>query len=147
MSAWLIDTPSWDDFHTENSNIVYHRPPTYAGATLGGLDRMKGYPEGRFNDRSALYYTLEYRHIPEWNPLGDWVWLNNRGARVDWLQLIAGIEIGRVAHEFDLGELHSDMNIGGLLGLRAMVNHLVVRADVGFASEGFAVQMTIDHPF
>ena len=48
---------------------------------------------------------------------------------------------------FDLGELHSDMKVCGILGLRAMVNTLVVRADVGLFDEGAAVQMTIDQPF
>jgi hypothetical protein len=58
-----------------------------------------------------------------------------------------GLEVGRVADDFDLAELHSDMNISGILGLRAMVNTLVVRADFGLTEEGGAVQMTIDHPF
>jgi hypothetical protein len=39
------------------------------------------------------------------------------------------------------------MKLGGLLGIRAMVNTLVVRADVAFSEEGAAVQMTIDQPF
>jgi hypothetical protein len=108
---------------------------------------MRGYPEGRFNDRSAVYYGAEYRHIPDWNPLKDIGWLNRRNAHVQWLQYVAGLELGRVADEFDLATLHSEMKIGGLLGLRAMVNTLVVRADVGISDEGGAVQMTIDQPF
>ncbi len=147
LSAWLIDTPSWDDSDVEDGERVFHRPPAFAGATLGGLGRMKGYPEGRFNDRAAAYYTAEYRHIPQWNPLGDSAWLRKMNADVDWLQYVVGVEVGRVADEFDIGELHRDMKVGGILGLRAMVNHLVVRADVGIADEGVAVQMTIDHPF
>jgi hypothetical protein len=126
---------------------VFHRPPAFAGATLGGLDRMRGYPEGRFNDRSAVYYATEYRHIPDWNPLRDVGWLNRLNARVQWLQYVAGLELGRVADEFDVAKLHSEMKVAGLLGLRAMVNTLVVRADVGISDEGGAVQMTIDQPF
>lgn len=147
LNLWWIDTPSWEDSEDEDGKAVWHRPPTYAGATLGGLDRMRGYPEGRFNDRSAVYYAAEYRHIPDWNPLKDIGWLNRRNARVQWLQYVAGLEVGRVADELDLLELHSDMKIGALVGLRAMVNTLVVRADVGICDEGGAVQMTIDHPF
>lgn len=147
LSAWWIDTPSWDDSTVEDGAEVFHRPPTYAGATLGGLDRMRGYPEGRFNDRSAVYYAAEYRHIPDWNPLRDIGWLNRRNARVQWLQYVGGLEVGRVADEFDPVELHSDVKLGALLGLRAMVNTLVVRADVGISDEGGAVQMTIDQPF
>jgi hypothetical protein len=147
LSLWWIDTPSWEDAGHDGDDLVFHRPPSYAGATLGGTERMRGYPEGRFNDRSAVYYAAEYRHIPEWNPLKDLGWLNRRNARVQWLQYVAGVEVGRVAEEFDLETLHSDMKVAGVVGLRAMVNTLVVRADVGITDEGFAVQMTIDHPF
>ncbi len=147
LSLWWIDTPSWNNVGVEDGEIIFHRPPTYAGATLGGIDRMRGYPEGRFNDRSAVYYAAEYRHIPEWNPLRDVGWLHRRNAHVQWLQFVAGVEVGRVADEFDLQTLHSDMKVAGILGVRAMVNTLVVRADIGITDEGGAVQMTIDHPF
>lgn len=108
---------------------------------------MRGYSEGRYNDRSAVYYAAEYRHVPEWNPLKHVDWLNRRNAHVQWLQYVVGLEVGRVADDFNLGELHSDMKVAGVLGLRAMVNTLVVRADLGITEEGAAVQMTIDHPF
>ncbi len=147
LNAWVIDTPSWDDYDSEGGEKVYRRPPSYAGATLGGLERMRGYPDGRFSGRSAVYYGAEYRHIPDWNPLRDAGWLNRRNARVQWLQYVTGLEAGRVADEFDLGTLHSGMNVCGLVGLRAMVNTLVVRVDVGISDEGGAVQMTIDQPF
>jgi hypothetical protein len=147
LSTWWIDTPSWEDSDFEGGVEVYHRPPAFAGATLGGLERMRGYSEGRFNDRSAVYYGAEYRHIPHWNPLREVGWLNRLNAHVQWLQYVTGVEVGRVADEFDAGELHSDMKVSGLVGLRAMVNSLVVRADVGIADEGAVVQMTIDQPF
>ena len=142
LNMWWIDAPSWNEGAPD-----YHRPPSYAGATLGGTERMRGYSEGRFNERSAAYYAAEYRHIPDWNPLKNAGWLNRRNAQVQWLQYVAGVEIGRVAGEFDLGELHSDMKVAGVVGLRAMVNTLIVRADVGITDEGAAVQMTIDQPF
>lgn len=147
LNLWWIDTPSWEDADVEDGAPVYHRPPSYAGATLGGTERMRGYSEGRFNDRSAVYYAAEYRHIPDWNPLRDFGWLNRRNARVQWLQYVVGVEVGRVADEFDLGELHTDLKVAGIIGLRAMVNTLVVRADFGLTDEGGAVQMTIDQPF
>lgn len=147
LNMWIIDTPSWNDFDTEDGARVYHRPPNFAGATLGGLTRMRGYAEGRFSDRSAAYYSAEYRHVTHWNPLRDIGWLDRRNARVQWIQYVAGFEVGRVADEFDLGELHSDMKVTGILGLRAMVNALIVRADIGISDEGGAVQMTIDQPF
>lgn len=145
LNAWLIDTPSWNTSDSDGGDL--HRPPSFAGATLGGLEHMRGYPEGRFNDRSAVYYSAEYRHIPDWNPLRDIGWLNRRNARVQWLQYVAGLEIGRVADDFDLAELHSRMKVSGVFGVRAMVNTLIVRADIGLSDEGGAVQMTIDQPF
>ncbi len=147
MSLWWIDTPSWDDTERDGETLVYQRPPSFAGATLGGLERMRGYSEGRFNDRSAVYYAAEYRHIPHWNPLKNVKWLNRRNAHVQWLQFVGGLEVGRVANEFDLNTLHSDMKVAGVVGVRAMVNTLVVRADFGLTEEGGAVQMTIDQPF
>jgi hypothetical protein len=63
------------------------------------------------------------------------------------VQFVLGLEVGRVADEFNLGTLHSDMNVGTVVGFRAMVNHLVVRMDVGLCDEGMALQVTIDHPF
>lgn len=143
LGMWWIDTPSWND----TSGDAFNRPPSYAGATLGGAERMRGYSEGRFNDRSAVYYAAEYRHVPAWNPLRDIEWLKRRNAHVRWLQFVAGVEVGRVGEEFALGELHSDMNVAGVLGVRAMVNTLVVRADIGITEEGNAVQMTIAQPF
>jgi hypothetical protein len=147
LTAWWIDTPSWNDYEMDNGNRRFHRPPPYAGASLGGLNRMKGYPEGRFHDRSAVYYSMEYRHMINWNPLKDMKWLTDRHAYVDWLQVVAGVEAGRVNDTFDLGDLHSDMNVGGLFGIRMMGNHVVLRADLGISKEGAAVQMSIDHPF
>lgn len=147
LNLWVIDTPTWNESEVEDGAQVFHRPPSYAGATLGGLERMRGYAEGRFNDRSAVYYAAEYRHIPDWNPLRDIGWLNRRHARVQWIQYVVGAEVGRVADRFDLGELHADMKTTGLFGLRAMVNTLVVRTDIGLSAEGAGVQMTIDHPF
>jgi hypothetical protein len=147
LNAWAIDTLSWNDYDSENGRRTYHRPPSFAGASLGGLSRMRGYPEGRFNDRSAVYYSAEYRHIPDWNPLRDASLLRRINVRVDWVQFVLGLEVGRVADEFNLGTLHSDMNVGTVVGFRAMVNHLVVRMDVGLCDEGMALQMTIDHPF
>ena len=94
-----------------------------------------------------MYYSEEYRHIPDWNPLLDIEWLNRRNARVQWIQYAAGLEVGRVADRFDIEELHTDMKVTGLLGLRAMVNTLVVRTDIGISAEGAGVQMTIDQPF
>jgi hypothetical protein len=52
-----------------------------------------------------------------------------------------------VAEHWSPRELHSDMQWSAGIGLRFFVNHLVVRADVGFSKQGGEVQMMISHPF
>jgi len=142
---WIIDTPSWNDAVAPGT--AAHHPPSYAGATLGGLDKMRGFPQGRFHDRSAVYYAGEYRHTLDWNPLAGNALLRFFHVRVDWIQLVGFAEVGRVADEFDLGELHSDMKTDGGIGLRVFANNLVIRADYAVSAEGALVQMIVNHPF
>ena len=52
--------------------------------------------------------------------------------------------MSRVADDLDVGELCFNMKITGLLGLRAMVNSLIVHADLGVTDKGEALHMTID---
>ena len=136
FNFWTVDCLTWD---------AGHRSPAYKGASLGGLYRMRGYPATRYNDRSAVYYGAEYRHTLGWNPLKE-ITLGGR-LDMDWLQLVAFGELGRVAAEWDLGTLHSHMKWSTGAGLRAMVNHLVVRADLGISEEDAIVQLFIGHPF
>lgn len=139
---WTADTPSWDD----DGDNIKHRAPAYMGATLGGVWRMRGYPTQRFNDRSAIYYSAEMRLTPRWNPFDAWPGVQ-KYLGVEWIQFVPFVEVGRVAGEYDLGELHSDMKWDAGLGLRAWMKGFVVRADTAFSDEGFGVQMMIGHPF
>ncbi|HEX6113545.1 MAG TPA: hypothetical protein VFZ10_14660 [Geminicoccaceae bacterium] len=143
LNAWTANTPSWDD---EGNGKVDNRPPAYAGATLGGLWRMRAYPSQRFNDRAAIYYAAELRVIPEWNPFDAWPAFQSY-ADVEWLQFVPFIELGRVAPEWDLGTLHSSMNWSVGLGIRAWASGFVVRVDTGVSEEGAQVQMMISQPF
>jgi len=136
LNLWTVDCLTWD---------AGNRPPAYKGATLGGLFRMRGYPATRYNDRSAIYYGAEYRYTLGWNPLQG-ITLGGR-LDVDWLQLVAFGELGRVAPEWDLETLHSQMKWSAGAGLRTMVNQLVVRADLGVSEEDAIVQLFIGHPF
>jgi hypothetical protein len=145
FNFWTVDCLTWDSSHYEGGERVFHRPPTYRGANLGGLWRLKGYPATRFNDRSALYYGLEYRHTLVWNPLKDFT-LGGR-LDVDWFQLVGLGELGRVAPDWELDEFHSDMKWTLGAGLRVMANHVVLRADLGISEEETLVQLFIGHPF
>jgi hypothetical protein len=143
LNAWTADTPSWEE---EGDGTVDNRPPAYAGATLGGLWRLRAYPSQRFNDRAAIYYAAELRVIPEWNSFDAWPAFRDY-ADVKWLQFAPFVELGRVAPEWDPGTLHSSMKWSAGLGIRAWASGFVVRVDTAVSEEGALVQMMISQPF
>lgn len=145
FDAWISDVPTWDDFELVDGNPLYHRPPVYMGSSLGGLFRQRGFASSRFNDRSAINYTLEYRYTTARSLLAPFRFLDHFG--VDLTQLVGFVEMGRVAPEFDLGELHEDMKVTYGIGLRASAQGLVVRADLGISEEGAVLQMFVNQPF
>jgi len=146
LDVWTADSPTWNDSHLDNGTVVYHRPPAYAGATLGGIFRMRAFPASRFNDRAAVYYAAEARFIPAWNPFAKWDWLQKH-VGVQWWQAVLFGEVGRVAPEWDLNELHSDMKWDAGAGIRLMAKGLVVRLDAAYSREDFGVQMMVSQPF
>ncbi len=140
LNFWTSNVLTWD-----SGTETRHRPPLFAGSTLGGLYRLRGYPEARFHDQAAIYYAAELRLTPSWNPIGP-------GSRLDWLevaslQLVPFVEVGRVASAWQLSELHSDVKWDVGLGLRAMVKGLVIRIDTAISDEEVGLQMMVGHPF
>ncbi len=144
LNLWTGDVPSWEE-HTDadGKTRVSNRPPFYEGSTLGGFYRMRGYPVDRFNDRSVLYTTAEYRYTLDWNPLGNISWL--RFLQSDWLQLVGFVEGGRVANDY--GDLFEDWQVDGGIGIRAMFAGAVVRLDVGVSEETTSAWVMFGHPF
>lgn len=145
FDAWLSDVPTWNDYDVVDGTPLYRRPPVYMGSTLGGLFRQRGFATNRFNDRSAINYTLEYRYTTSRNLL-DWIGFLDRFG-IDFTQLVGFVEAGRVAPDFDLGELHEDMKFTYGAGLRASAKGLIVRADFGASDEGLQLQMFVSQPF
>ncbi|HQX23622.1 MAG TPA: hypothetical protein PLI00_05000 [Pseudomonadota bacterium] len=145
FDAWISDIPTWDDYDLVDGEPLFHRPPVLLGSTLGGLFRQRGFATNRFNDRSAINYTLEYRYTTVRNLLG-WIGFLDRFG-IDFTQLVGFVEAGRVAPEFDLGELHEDMKFTYGAGLRASAKGLIVRADFGASDEGLQIQMFVSQPF
>ena len=143
LNAWTAQTPSWE---RRADGSVAHRPPAYAGATLGGLWKMRAYPAQRFNDRAAIYYAAELRVIPDWNPFNAWPAFQSY-ANVEWLQFVPFAELGRVAPNWDLGTLHSSMKWSAGFGIRAWASGFVLRVDTALSEEGASVQMMISQPF
>jgi hypothetical protein len=146
LDFWTADVPSWNDFDSEGEQQVFHRPPGFLGANLGGLWRMRAYPTSRFNDRSAIYYCAEIRLIPEWNPFAKIGWVE-KYLSVTWWQWAFFTEVGRVAPNWTLGNLHSNMKFDAGIGVRGQVKGLVVRIDLAGSSESWGVNMMVSQPF
>ena len=146
LNFWTGSSPSWStEINEDGEEIVVDNPPFFDGATLGGFYRMRAYPTNRFNDRSVIYSTAEYRHTLKWNPVAGVSWL--RWLKLDWFQLVGFVEGGRVAGEYDFEELFSDWKVDGGVGLRAMTAGAVVRFDMAFSEEGSAAWVMFGHPF
>ncbi len=146
LNFWTGDALTWEEIVDAHGNtVVTHRPPFYEGANLGGFYRMKAYPSSRFNDRSVIYTSAEYRYTLRWNPLGNISWL--RFLKSDWLQLVGFAEGGRVANEYTVSELFSDWKIDGGFGIRAMMAGAVVRLDFAYSDEGSAAWVMFGQPF
>jgi hypothetical protein len=143
LDVWTVYSPSWNE---QDDGEVDHRPPAYAGATLGGLWKLRGYPSQRFSDKAAIYYGAEFRAIPKWNPFEDWPWLQEH-LGVQWLQFVPFVEVGRVAPHWTLSELHSDLKWDAGFGIRAFLKGLTVRIDTAMSDEGVGVQMMVAQPF
>jgi hypothetical protein len=141
LDAWTSFSPSWEN---QSDGTINHRPPTFAGATLGGLWRMRAYPSQRFSDKAGIYYGAEFRMMPDWIPTNKWV---RETLGMQWVQLVPFVEAGRVGPSWNVQELHSDMKWDAGLGFRAMAKGLVVRLDFAGSREGGSVQMMVSQPF
>ncbi|MGF1688821.1 BamA/TamA family outer membrane protein [Photobacterium japonica] len=145
FNLYTGDTPSWDQTETVNGGTEFRRPPAYAGMRLGGLYRLRSFASGRYVDRSALSYSLEYRILPDWQPLKDWPvfeWYD-----VPWWQWVVFADVGRVASEYDLAELHRDMKWSAGGAIRFQVEGIVVRSEMAWGSEDSIFRVMINQPF
>ena len=146
LDFWTGSSPSWDETTDVDGNIsLSGNPPFYEGAKLGGIDRMRGYPQDRFHDRSVIYTAAEYRYTPHYNPIKDIKWLDF--LQMDWWQMSVFVEGGRVANEYTFSNLTSHWKADVGFGLRAMVAGGVLRFDMGFSDEGSAGWLMAGYPF
>src|SRR5665213_378834 len=125
LDGWTSYTTSWSQSGTPGHVKLYDAPPFYGGSTLGGMQRLRGYPEERFHDRAAVYGCAELRLIPYWNPLGNIAML--KGADIAWIQFVTFLEIGRVADEYTVDKLFHHMKGDGGVGVRILTGDTLLR--------------------
>lgn len=142
LDAWTADSPSWRE---EPDGTVRHRPPPVEGASLGGYYRLRALPVARYNDRAAIDYAVEIRVMPAWSPELDLPLFGPLA--VNWWQVVAFAEIGRVAGTWNPSVLHREMQSDFGLGLRAMIERAVARADVAFCDEAWGITVMVGHTF
>jgi outer membrane protein assembly factor BamA len=141
LDFYTADTPTWNNC----DGLECARPPEMEQARLGGLYRLRSYTSGRYHSRSAIHYSAEYRVTPKWQPLEDLPVIDYYD--LPWWQWVAFAEIGRVADEYDLKTLHTDMQWSLGLAARFQVEGIVVRAEFATASDENAFRVMINQPF
>lgn len=137
---YTAGTPSWND-----GSDGEHRPPEYAGVRLGGLYRQRGFSSGRFTGRAAVNYSLEYRVMPDWQPLQNWPVFD--WYKVPWWQWVLFTDVGRVADDYDVSELHENMQTSYGGAVRIQVEGVVVRAEMAWGDEESMFRVMVNQPF
>ncbi|MGR5254438.1 BamA/TamA family outer membrane protein [Vibrio astriarenae] len=145
LNFYTADTPTWKDCLPSQANKQCGRPPEHEQVRLGGLYRLRSYGGGRYHGRSAIHYSAEYRVIPDWQPLGDVPLINYYD--LPWWQWVVFAEVGRVADDYDLKELHTDMkwSLGG--AIRFQVEGIVVRTEIAQSEDDRTFRVMINQPF
>ncbi len=143
LSMWTGYSFSWDNNSEISPGFNAHRPPMWEGARLGGYNRMRGYDQNRFSDKAAFYAAAEYRAIIDYNPLKNSSFMP---VVVDWFQVVAFAEVGRVHDQYNL-DLLNDMKYDVGISLRAMIAELPVRLDVAYGEEGTYMWLMAQHPY
>ena len=145
FNTWSAYSPSWkkDKKSEANSYFDAAQPPMWEGARLGGYDRLRAYDMNRFSDKAAIYGAIEYRVIPEFNPMHNQEW---SPIPIDWFQAVLFAEVGRVAPNYNL-ELFDDMKYDAGFSFRVLAARLPVRLDMAFGSEGSSMWVMIKQPF
>jgi hypothetical protein len=107
---------------------------------------MRAYPRFRFSDKAAIYYSAELRLTLKWNPVRNIKWVQ-KWLQLDYWQIVPFVEVGRVADEWSIDKLNSNMKVDGGVGIRAYMRKLMIRFDIAFSDEGAGAILWIGQPF
>ncbi|MEA1954369.1 MAG: hypothetical protein U9O24_08265 [Campylobacterota bacterium] len=148
FNFWTAHSFSWENDNEFSPGVDMHRTPLSEGARLGGFIRMRGYNQNRFIDKSAIYASMEYRAVINYNPIknglfGEWI---AEHVPIDWFQVVGFVEAGRVHDTYNF-ELLQDLKYDVGVSLRAMVAELPVRFDIAYGEEGSNMWVMIKQPF
>ena len=111
---------------------------------LGGFERLRGYPEGRFYDENTNFRAIELRYY--FDPVDiNFDVILAKGFLAEF-QLAGFYEQGTVSP--DLGEdFWRNFKDSYGFGLRFITGSAVARFDFGFSDEGSTVSIWWDYPF
>jgi len=116
----------------------------YGTATsLGGTQRLRSFANGRYYAGNSFLYGIEYR----WNLTDERTPFDikiAKGIRTG-IQLAAFFESGTVSDK--RSELFSNHRQSYGVGLRLVLEGLIIRADYGKGSEGNEFQLFLDYPW
>ncbi|MBI3581205.1 MAG: hypothetical protein HY098_03880 [Nitrospinae bacterium] len=110
---------------------------------LGGTQRLRAYPNGRFFAGKAVFYGTELRlNLTDEKTLVDWYILH--GLRTNFQLAFFG-ELGGVADSD--AELHAILRPSYGVGFRALFSGVTIRLDLAFGDEGSQMQLFLDYPW
>lgn len=115
-----------------------------SATSLGGNDRLRGYPQGRFNGGHMAFIGAEYRwnFVRDAKPFNFFIWKDVATS----LQLALFIESGTVAE--NAGELWDDQRTTyGLGGRLLTASGSAYRADFAFSDEGREAILFFHYPW
>lgn len=83
--------------------------------------------------------------MPQWQPLGEWPIF--KYYNVPWWQWVAFVDVGRVADDYNLKTLHTDMKWSAGGALRFQVEGVIVRAEMAWGAEQSSFIVMVNQPF
>ena len=113
------------------------------GGWGGGAINLRGYPGGRWSDRYGKMQALEVRYTDHMSKEFDFVLAQGV---LDGLQYAAFYEQGQVSPALD-ERLNQDLHRDYGVGMRALIDAIVLRLDLAFSEAGPQTHLTIDQPF
>ena len=109
----------------------------------GGSPPLRGFPADRWRDRFAVFHGFELRYSI---PFGiDLDFLLARGV-LEEIQAAVFYEVGQVSPRND-SSLYEDMHDSYGVGIRLLLQAIVLRFDLAIGSEGPQTHLTIGHAF